>query len=228
MFIPNKYTSYYYNIVNYAKSQDRKKLKSLHVNFIYFELHHIIPKCLGGTNEKDNLVLLTAREHFLCHWLLTKMFSNFRKIKQMQRALSRFHSINKNMCRNLTSKQYAIARSMYKISQTGYTHTQESKEKISKAVKERWKNTDYRNDMIQQTKERHANFEFQQKFSESMRKSHQNSNRKKRVKLPKELKKKTYVSIMHPIKNIYKEVLNNQVPAYQKCGYIKIGSPIWI
>ena len=38
----------------------------------YYEKHHIIPRCLNGSNDKDNLVLLTAREHYLCHWLLWK------------------------------------------------------------------------------------------------------------------------------------------------------------
>lgn len=38
----------------------------------YHESHHIVPKCLGGDNSKDNLVLFTAREHFIAHWLLWK------------------------------------------------------------------------------------------------------------------------------------------------------------
>ena len=40
----------------------------------YGEKHHIIPKCMNGTNEKNNLVKLTAREHFLIHWLLHEMY----------------------------------------------------------------------------------------------------------------------------------------------------------
>jgi len=40
----------------------------------YTEEHHIIPRCLGGTDDKDNLVKLTAKEHFICHLLLTKMY----------------------------------------------------------------------------------------------------------------------------------------------------------
>ncbi len=40
----------------------------------YVEKHHIIPKCMNGTNEKNNLVKLTAREHFLIHWLLHEMY----------------------------------------------------------------------------------------------------------------------------------------------------------
>ena len=40
----------------------------------YLEKHHILPKSLGGTNDKDNLVNLSAREHFVCHYLLAKMY----------------------------------------------------------------------------------------------------------------------------------------------------------
>lgn len=39
----------------------------------YTESHHIIPKSLGGDNSSNNLVNLTAREHFICHLLLPKM-----------------------------------------------------------------------------------------------------------------------------------------------------------
>ena len=39
----------------------------------YKEKHHIIPKCIGGNDDKSNLVNLTAREHFLCHKLLCEI-----------------------------------------------------------------------------------------------------------------------------------------------------------
>ena len=38
----------------------------------YHERHHIIPKCMGGTNKKDNLIDLFAREHFIAHKLLAQ------------------------------------------------------------------------------------------------------------------------------------------------------------
>ena len=41
---------------------------------LYYEKHHILPKSLGGSNDETNLVKLTAREHFICHWLLVKMY----------------------------------------------------------------------------------------------------------------------------------------------------------
>jgi len=39
----------------------------------YTEKHHIIPRSLGGNDNEENIVHLSAREHFLCHWLLIKI-----------------------------------------------------------------------------------------------------------------------------------------------------------
>lgn len=41
---------------------------------VYVELHHIIPKCLGGKDSTENLVYLTSRCHLLAHWLLVRMY----------------------------------------------------------------------------------------------------------------------------------------------------------
>jgi hypothetical protein len=72
LFIDNKYTHIYYKIIERSKSR---------TIFDYKEKHHIIPKSLGGSNNEDNLVLLTAREHFICHLLLTKMTKGDAKSK---------------------------------------------------------------------------------------------------------------------------------------------------
>jgi hypothetical protein len=39
----------------------------------YKECHHIVPRCLGGTDDSDNLVNLTPEEHYVCHQLLVKI-----------------------------------------------------------------------------------------------------------------------------------------------------------
>jgi hypothetical protein len=62
--LTNKYSDLYYKITSSAKQR---------ITEGYTELHHIIPQSLGGSNDKENLVDLTAREHFICHWLLIKM-----------------------------------------------------------------------------------------------------------------------------------------------------------
>lgn len=47
----------------------------------YYESHHILPRSLGGGNEKSNLVLLTAREHFIAHKLLVKVYPDSWQMK---------------------------------------------------------------------------------------------------------------------------------------------------
>jgi len=70
----NKYTIWYIAITDRART---RKLDG------YTERHHIIPKSLNGTDDKNNLVDLTAREHFICHWLLTKMYTGEAKAKMI-------------------------------------------------------------------------------------------------------------------------------------------------
>ena len=64
------YKKIYYKIIENAKHEIKEDRR----NIGYFEKHHILPKSLGGSNDKNNLVKLTAREHFICHWLLVKMY----------------------------------------------------------------------------------------------------------------------------------------------------------
>lgn len=40
----------------------------------YYESHHILPRCLGGSDDRKNLVNLTAREHFIAHLCLVKIY----------------------------------------------------------------------------------------------------------------------------------------------------------
>lgn len=59
-----KYKVWYDRIVDRARFRAIPKC--------YTEVHHILPRALGGGDEPANLVRLTYREHFLVHWLLTK------------------------------------------------------------------------------------------------------------------------------------------------------------
>ena len=79
MFNKSKYTNWYNNIINSAKN---RKVSG------YTEKHHILPKCMGGDNSETNLVNLTAREHFICHWLLSKMSNNKKTQYQLWNAFT--------------------------------------------------------------------------------------------------------------------------------------------
>jgi CMP-2-keto-3-deoxyoctulosonic acid synthetase len=46
----------------------------------YCEKHHIIPRCMGGSDKKENLVNLLAKEHFIAHLLLTKIYPENRNL----------------------------------------------------------------------------------------------------------------------------------------------------
>lgn len=54
----------------YDKLIDRSKLRMV---VGYVERHHIVPKCLGGSDDESNIAVLTAREHFVAHQLLVKI-----------------------------------------------------------------------------------------------------------------------------------------------------------
>jgi hypothetical protein len=96
IFINNKYTTIYYQIIEKARSKNIKTKKEAKSILGYVERHHIIPKSIGGLDKKDNLIFLTGREHFICHWLLVKMTSG-RCHEKMVHALL--------MMRNKTAQQ---------------------------------------------------------------------------------------------------------------------------
>lgn len=99
LFITNKYTTWYYSIINTAKNRTKDG---------YTERHHIIPKSLGGTNAKDNLVHLTAREHFICHRLLTKMTTGEHKMKMV-------HAVWNMVRSSKTQQRYKINSKVYEF-----------------------------------------------------------------------------------------------------------------
>jgi len=109
IFINNKYTAWYFSIINAAMNRP---------NTGYTERHHIIPKSLNGSDDRDNLVRLTAREHFICHQLLTKMTAGLERIKMLH-ALGKFVQTNHLQQRILTARQYDIARKAISEARTG-------------------------------------------------------------------------------------------------------------
>lgn len=56
----------------YNRLIESARLRSASVG--YMERHHVLPRSEGGTDAPENLVYLTAREHFLAHWLLYRMY----------------------------------------------------------------------------------------------------------------------------------------------------------
>ena len=120
MYKENKYKKWYYSII--SKAQIRQLPLSE-----YKERHHIIPKSLGGNNLPENLVNLTAKEHFVCHLLLTKMVDSQYRSKMLYALWSMTIKENpnqKNKRYKPSSRMYAQIRHIISIENGGANHPQ--------------------------------------------------------------------------------------------------------
>ena len=94
----------------------------------YVEKHHIIPKCMGGSDDDKNLVCLSAREHFIAHKLLFKIHRTY----SLAFALSMMCRDSFSTKRKITSAQYQFARKAMSESQRGKTLSEEHKRNLKK------------------------------------------------------------------------------------------------
>lgn len=113
----------------------------------YTEKHHILPESLGGLDTPENLTILTAREHFICHWLLTKIYKDGESHWKMLNAIRIMRAENKNQQRyktKITSRVYSNLKEEYSRLQSikvagsgngmyGKNHTNETKKAIGDA-----------------------------------------------------------------------------------------------
>jgi len=105
------YEKTYNSIVKHAKNRELKQYK---------EQHHIVPKCLKGTDSPENLVYLTAREHFIAHLLLTKIYPSSKKLKYAAWAMA-----------NQTSRRgYKVSARTYETLKEDFINIKSSKVKI--------------------------------------------------------------------------------------------------
>lgn len=79
----------------------------------YTESHHIIPKCMGGKNTKDNMVKLTPKEHFICHKLLHQIYPNENGLVFAYWMMAKVSSKNQERNIKLTSREYEELKLKY-------------------------------------------------------------------------------------------------------------------
>lgn len=102
MFINNKYTNCYISLIAQAQARELP-------DGTYTEKHHIIPRCMGGSDMSDNLVRLTAKEHYIGHLLLTKMTEGVYQ-RKMVFALWRMMHDSNNQRYVVSGTQYSIVK----------------------------------------------------------------------------------------------------------------------
>jgi len=128
MFIQNKYYNYYNNLINKAKNR---------LLDCYTEKHHIIPKSIGGNDSLENLVSLTAREHFIAHLLLTKITLGKNKLKMIN-AVFCMVNMNNTKINSKTYEKLKNGHSMF-MKENNPAFSKETREKIGKTLKEYYK-----------------------------------------------------------------------------------------
>lgn len=127
------YSKIYNQLVDRAKSENRVKGGD-----VYYEAHHIIPECLGGEGRvtdwrfHPNIVLLTAREHFLCHWLLHEIYPTNKKLATAFHIMCRVSNSYQNRY-TPSSRIVEYAKLQMKAAKKNFKHSEESKRKISEA-----------------------------------------------------------------------------------------------
>jgi hypothetical protein len=117
--------------MNYKKIYDDFISDRLQKQIIdgYFETHYIVPKSYGGLNKKENLIKLTAKDHFFAHILLAKIYKGkmIFALNMMCKTRTQTHK-NKSIY-EVFKKQ--IAKEISKVNKNKIVK-QETKDKLSK------------------------------------------------------------------------------------------------
>ena len=128
MFKNNKYKSWHDAIIKKALN---RKIKG------YSEKHHILPTSLGGLNNKDNIVRLTAKEHFIIHMLLCKFTKGNAYYKMLYAFKSMCQLINSNHKRDYKITSKIAEKLKLEAEKNNPVYRDDVKAKISKANKGR-------------------------------------------------------------------------------------------
>jgi hypothetical protein len=94
----------------------------------YTEKHHIIPRCMGGTDDSDNIVELTAKEHYMSHRLLVEIYPDNLKLKYAYWMMCTMETANQHRYK-VSARIYEYAKKLL------MTRSEETKRKISESLK---------------------------------------------------------------------------------------------
>ena len=156
--IENKYSKWYSALI--TKAQLRVLPKAL-----YTEGHHVIPKSWGGSDNKDNIVRLTAKEHYMAHALLWKMNVGEGYHNKMVHAFNAMsimkdgsynkpgYRINSRLFESVRLERIAYLKTLKGPLSPAWGKpsnvSPEVRERITAAVKERWADPEFKSKMIE-------------------------------------------------------------------------------
>lgn len=125
---------------------------------LYTEEHHIVPSCMGGSDEPENLIRLTAREHFIAHKLLSKIYPQERRLQMAFASfLMRRHSkgvvktsLDYERLRIIVAKQCSIRMKEYYSDPSNLKLMSERSRKMHESLdhKEKMRRSCYENEEV--------------------------------------------------------------------------------
>lgn len=124
-----KYEKWYNSIIEKAKARNEDELGEL------YETHHIIPICIGGTNDESNLVKLTYREHALAHKLLCEIYPHCPGIAYAVAAMMLPKKGGRVGLKYFSSREIAYYKTRLSEARKGKKLSDETRAKMSKVRK---------------------------------------------------------------------------------------------
>lgn len=160
----------------------------------YSEKHHIVPRCMGGTDEKSNLTLLTAREHFICHWLLVRIYPTNHKLVHAFWFMCNVKGRGQEERYSPSSRTYQESKILRTVvghslesrnKMSGKPRTEETKRRISIKNTGRVVSQETRDKMSSIRKGRLVSEEFKKKIGDLHRGSKRSEETKQKMRKPK-------------------------------------------
>ena len=123
---------WYYKTYNQLIDKCIQMEKDGYPEDMYTEVHHILPKCQGGTDEKCNLVRMPVRYHVVAHMLLASAFPDDKKIIYSINAMfiySKHNELRYNTLNKISSRLISYFRENMAKMQKGTKLSKLQKEK---------------------------------------------------------------------------------------------------
>lgn len=144
-----QYKRIYNSLILKAKSQ---KIEG------YTETHHILPKCLGGSDSHENLVKMTPEQHYLAHQLLIKIYP---EEKSLVSALVRMSGNNGYRTNKLYGWIKRKSADFISELHKGKPKSEEHKRKISDSMQGKKKSLTHRKNMSKAHQDRYKNMDME-------------------------------------------------------------------
>lgn len=127
------YKRIYDEIIERARIEQENGIRK-RGNGTYYEGHHILPRCLNGEENKENIVKLTSREHFICHILLSKIYPESLGLAYSIWRMCNKQPANSQRIYRVSARIYEEMKINYYNIRKNYRHSKETRELLSRKL----------------------------------------------------------------------------------------------